>query len=70
MYIAAINIDSVMRKDKKTYPQIYLEGCKYKIKKNKMVKFIDVELYLDASDDSNSDDSRNLFLAQEFFFIQ
>ena len=35
-----------------------------------MVKFIDVELYLDASDNSNSDDSRNLFLAQEFFFIQ
>ena len=40
-----------MRIDKKNYSQIYLEECKYKIKKKKMVKFIDAELDIDDSDD-------------------
>ena len=31
--IACITIDSVMRMEKKNYPQVYLEECKYKIKK-------------------------------------
>ena len=31
--IAAICIDSVLRKDKKNYPQVYLEQCKYKTRK-------------------------------------
>ena len=31
--IAAICIDSVLRIEKKNYPQVYLEQCKYKIKK-------------------------------------
>ena len=31
--IAAIYIDSVLRVDKKNYRQVYLEQCKYKIKK-------------------------------------
>ena len=50
--ISYINIDSVMKMDKKTYPQVYLEKCKYKIKKKKMLEFIDVELELDSSSDS------------------
>ena len=31
--ISAISIDSVLRVDKKKFPQVYLEQCKYKIKK-------------------------------------
>ena len=31
--IACITIDSVMNFDKKNHPQVYLEECKYKIKK-------------------------------------
>ena len=31
-----MNIDSVMKMDKKNYPQVYLEECKYKIKKNRL----------------------------------
>ena len=31
--IACITIDSVMRMDKKSYPQVYLEEWKYKAKK-------------------------------------
>ena len=40
--IACVNIDSVKKIDKKNYPQVYLEECKYKIKKKKMPEFIDV----------------------------
>ena len=53
--IAAIKIDSIIKIDKKYYPQVYLEQCKYKEKKRKLVDFIDAELDLDSddSDDSN-----------------
>ena len=33
--IACMTFDSVMRMDKKNYPQVYLEECKCKIKKIK-----------------------------------
>ena len=33
--IACITIDSVMRMGKKNHPQVFLEACKYKIKKYK-----------------------------------
>ena len=42
--IACITIDSNMRMEKKNYPQVYLEECKYKMKKTKMTKFINTEL--------------------------
>ena len=42
--IACITIDSVMRMEKKNYPQVYLEEYKYKMKKTKMTKFIEAEL--------------------------
>ena len=41
--IVCITIDPVMRMQKKNYPQVYLEECKYKIKKTKMTNFIKVE---------------------------
>ena len=53
--IAVIYIDSVIKMNKKDYPQLYLEECRYEIKKKKMVKFTDVELNLDDSDSSNSE---------------
>ena len=42
--IACITIDSVMKMEKKSYPQVYLEECKYRTKKTKMTKFIEAEL--------------------------
>ena len=51
--IPAIDIDSVLKIDKKVYPQDYLEECKYKLKKRKLVNFIDSEI---IDDDSDSDD--------------
>ena len=50
--IAAICTDSVLRVDKKNYPQVYLEQCKYKTRKRKLVDFIDDEVDF-SSDDSD-----------------
>ena len=36
--IVYITIDSVMRTDKKNHPQVYLEECKYRVKKNTNVQ--------------------------------
>ena len=58
--IPAIDIDSVLKIDKKAYPQAYLEECKYKLKKRKLVSFIDSEIIdNDDSDDDNGYDSDN-----------
>ena len=51
--IPAIDIDSVLKTDKKAYPQAYLEECKYKLKKRKIVSFIDSEIIDDSDRDSN-----------------
>ena len=56
IYIAAICIDSALRIEKKNYPQVYLEQCKYKIKKRKPVDFIDAEVDLSSDDSDNLDD--------------
>ena len=53
--IACITIDSVMRMDKKNYLQVYLEECKYKIKKIEMLIFINTELDLDSESDTELD---------------
>ena len=52
--IACITIDSVMRMAKKNYSQVYLEECKYKIKKIQMSTFINTEL--DSDSESDTDD--------------
>ena len=57
--IPAIDIDSVLKINKKAYRQAYLE-CKYKLKKRKLVSFIDSEIIdRDDSDDDNGYDSDN-----------
>ena len=66
--IACITTDSVMKMDKKYFPQVYLEECKYKVKKIQMSRFINAELDSDSdsgsdsdseSDDDSDDDSDN-----------
>ena len=57
--IPAINIDSVLKIEKKMYPQAYLEECKYKLKKRKLVSFIDSEIIDDDSDEDDGYDSDN-----------
>ena len=42
--IAFVTIDSIMRMERKNYLQVYLEECKYRIKKIKMSGFINTKL--------------------------
>ena len=52
--IPAIYIDSVLKIDnKRAYPQVYLEQCKYKLKKRKIVNYIDDENFDDDAVDSH-----------------
>ena len=53
--IACITNDSVMRMEKKNYPQVYLEERKYKMKKIKMAKFIEAELKSESESELESD---------------
>ena len=41
--------------EKKNYPQVYLEDCKYKMKKTKMSKFIEAKLESDSRSELESD---------------
>ena len=55
--IPAIDIDSVLKIDhKRAYPQTYLEQFKYKLKKRKIVNYIDDEI-IDEDSDSDIDDA-------------
>ena len=54
--IPAIDIDSVLKIDKRAYPQAYLEQCKYKLKKRNIVNYIDDEI-IDEDSDSDIDDA-------------
>ena len=53
--LACVTIDSVMRMDKKNHPHVYLEECKYKIKKIQMSTFINAELKSDSHSESDSE---------------
>ena len=52
--IPVIDIDSVLKIDKRAYPQAYLEKCKYKLKKRKIVNYINDEI-IDEDSESESD---------------
>ena len=48
--ISCITIDSVLKIDKKNHPQVYLQECKYKVKKILVSRFITTELKSESSD--------------------
>ena len=48
-------IDSVINFNEKNHPQVYLEECKYRIKKTQMAQFIENELKSDSDSDSDLD---------------
>ena len=54
--IPAIDIDVVLKIDKRLYPQAYLEQCKYKLKKRKIVNYINDEI-IDENSNSDIDDA-------------
>ena len=59
--IPAIDIDSVLKIDKKAYP-MNIDECKYKLKKRKLVTFIDSEIIDDSDSDSDSDSHNNFYV--------
>ena len=70
IWISAIDIDSVLKIDKKSYPQAYLEECKYKLKKRKLVSFIDSEIIDDSDSDIDSDiDCHNNFSVPDSYVV-
>ena len=44
-----------MKMSKKNYPQVYLEECKYKVKKINTPRFINIELESDSHFDVETD---------------
>ena len=55
--IAYITIDSVIKMNKKNYTQVYIEECKYRVKKIQMPRFIHAELesYSDSELESDTE---------------
>ena len=64
--IPAIEIDSVLKIDKKAYLQAYLEECKYKLKKRKIVSFIDSEIINDSDSDSDIESHNNFSVPDSY----
>ena len=54
--ICIILIYSVMKINKKNYPQVYLEDCKYKIKKIQTPRFINAEIQIQSQIQKQSQD--------------
>ena len=53
--IACITIDSIMKMNKKNYPQVNLEECKHRVKKTQMSRLINAEIESNSDSDSDSD---------------
>ena len=69
--IAATDIDSVLKIEKRAYPQAYLEQCKYKLRNRRAVNVIDDEI-VDEDSDSDIDsgiDSHNNFSAPDSYVV-
>ena len=54
-----------MRMEKKHYPQVYLEECKYRRKRSKMTKFIEAELESESESLPESKSDTELELKSE-----
>ena len=54
--IPVIDIDSVIKIDKRAYSQAYLERCKYELNKRKIANYTDDEI-IDEDSDSDTDDA-------------
>ena len=54
-WLSLIMLDSVIRANKRYYPQTILEECKYKTKMNKMDKLVNDDLDPSSSDESNNE---------------
>ena len=67
--IPVIDIDSVINIDKRAYPQAYLEQCKYKLMKRKIVNYIDDEIIDEDSDSDIVDSHLNFSVSDSYIKI-
>ena len=58
--LSLIVLDSVIRINKKCYPQTFLGECKYVIRKNKMENLINDDLDLSSSDESDIESNNEI----------
>ena len=73
MYYSCISrktIDSVINFNKKNHRQVYLEECKYRIKKKQMPKFIKNELKSESGLDSDLDSDSYLDLDDKQLMVK
>ena len=61
-----IMLDSVIRVNKKHYPQTFSEECKYAIRKNKMENLINDDLDLSSSDQSDNESDNGSDLESDY----
>ena len=59
MYLSIIMLDSVIKANKKYYPQALLEECKYVQEKIKIEKLIDDDLEKSESDSDSNDETES-----------
>ena len=59
-FIACITVDSVMKLNKKNYPEVYLEEYKQRVKKINTPIFINIELESDPESDIETDLESNI----------
>ena len=69
IFIPAIDIDSVLKINKSAYPQAYLEQCKYKLKKRKIVNYIEDEVIDENSDIDDAIDSHLNFSVKDSYVV-
>ena len=65
-WMDCITIDSVMRMENKNFPQVYLEECKYRIKKIQMSRFINTELKSESESELESESDTELMAKLEY----
>ena len=58
--IACITIDSILGIEKKNYPQVYLEECKYRVKKIQVLRFINTALDSDSESEPEPESDNEL----------
>ena len=59
--LSIIMLDSVIKTNKKYYPQTFLEKCKYMQEKTKPENYIDEELDSDSDIDNDNDNNDNKY---------
>ena len=58
-YLSIINLDSVIKANKKYYPQTFFEECKYIQEKIKIENYIDDELKSDSDSNDKTESDIN-----------